>query len=174
MNDQHYPDDAEPINLLTLNTIRELVHLASQANLSELLVERDGTRLHIKCQPAAVASRQSPPAPVPPAATQSPAPTTHHQPHTHVGTHDNLNDDYILKAPLVGVFHSAPAPSGSPFVAVGDTIAAGDTVCLIESLQVMHPVGADIAGQIVRMLVQDGQAVEYGQPLMVLTPADSL
>jgi acetyl-CoA carboxylase biotin carboxyl carrier protein len=191
MNDQPHPTNADHTNLLTLDTIRELVHLVNQANLSELLIERDGTRLHIKREYPSAASQApaasamdnmtQPPAPdAPPdasatlnsmtlAVSQRPSmPTDQHSPSS------PSTDDYVLKAPMVGIFCSAPEPSSSPFVAVGDIITTGDTVCLIESLQIMHPIGADIGGRIAQILVQDGQAVEYGQPLMVLTPADSL
>jgi acetyl-CoA carboxylase biotin carboxyl carrier protein len=190
MPDQHHSTDADHTNLLTLDTIRELIALVNQANISELLIERDGTRLHIKRQHILAASQASAASmQPPPQAAQRPEPGT--PPETSANLHNTALspsqqlhvpggmpgrpiDEYILKAPLVGMFHSAPEPSSSPFVAVGDTIAAGDTVCLIESLQIMHPVDADRGGQIVHVLVQDGQAVEYGQPLMVLTPVDSL
>jgi biotin carboxyl carrier protein len=113
MNDQHYPTDADHTNLLTLDTIRELVHLVNQANISELLIERDGLRLHIKREHTPVASAipatsamsapraAQPPAPGTPPDTSAtlsntplPTPQQSHTP----------DNDYVLKAPLVGVF----------------------------------------------------------------------
>lgn len=74
--------------------------------------------------------------------------------------------EQLIKAPVVGIFYAAPAPESDPFVAVGSEIEAGTTVCIIEAMKLMNEVTSHCAGKIIEIYVQDGQRVEYGQPLM--------
>jgi len=71
---------------------------------------------------------------------------------------------------MVGTFRAAPSPTEPPFVQEGDELAVGSPVCIIEALGLMNRIDADMAGRVQRILVQDGQSVEYGQPLMLLEP----
>lgn len=75
-----------------------------------------------------------------------------------------------IPSPMVGTFYRAPAPDESPFVEVGDRIRAGQTVCIIEAMKLMNEIEAEFAGEIVEILVQNGEPVEYGQPLMRVNP----
>jgi acetyl-CoA carboxylase biotin carboxyl carrier protein len=75
-----------------------------------------------------------------------------------------------LTAPLVGTFYRAPEPDARPFVDVGDLVRVGDQVAIVEAMKLMNPVLADHAGRVQRILVEDGQPVEYGQPLFALDP----
>ena len=76
-----------------------------------------------------------------------------------------------LTAPLVGTLYRAPEPDARPFVDIGDLVRVGDQVAIVEAMKLMNPVLADHAGRVQRILVEDGQPVEYGQPLFVLDPA---
>jgi acetyl-CoA carboxylase biotin carboxyl carrier protein len=80
---------------------------------------------------------------------------------------DNL---HVIKSPIVGTFYAAPNPEAGPFVKVGDTVEAGQTVCIIEAMKLMNEIEADISGEVVRTLVENGQPVEYGEPLFALRP----
>ena len=71
----------------------------------------------------------------------------------------------IIKAPMVGVFYAAASPEAQPFVKVGDVIKKGDVVCIIEAMKLMNEISADIEGEVAEILVQNGQLVEYGEPL---------
>ncbi len=75
-----------------------------------------------------------------------------------------------VPSPMVGTFYRAPAPSESPFVEVGDRVKSGQTVCIIEAMKLMNEIEAEISGQVMEILVQNGEAVEYGQPLMRINP----
>ncbi len=75
-----------------------------------------------------------------------------------------------IYSPMVGTFYRAPAPGESPFVEVGDRIRRGDTVCIIEAMKLMNEIEAEISGQVMEILVENGSPVEYGQPLMRINP----
>lgn len=75
---------------------------------------------------------------------------------------------HVVKSPLVGTFFAATSPDAEPFVKVGDTVKKGDTLCIIEAMKIMNEIEADKAGTIAKVLVTNGQAVEYGQPLFII------
>lgn len=75
-----------------------------------------------------------------------------------------------IKSPMVGTFYRAPVPDESPFVEVGDRIRSGQTVCIIEAMKLMNEIEAEVSGQVMEVLVQNGQPVEYGQILMRVNP----
>jgi acetyl-CoA carboxylase biotin carboxyl carrier protein len=76
-----------------------------------------------------------------------------------------------VKSPMVGTFYRAPNPDEPPFAAVGDRIANGQTVCIIEAMKLMNELEAEVAGQVMEILVENGQPVEFGQTLMYVNPA---
>jgi acetyl-CoA carboxylase biotin carboxyl carrier protein len=80
------------------------------------------------------------------------------------------DDLHVIKSPIVGTFYAAPNPEAGPFVKVGDTVKAGQTVCIIEAMKLMNEIEADTSGEVVRILVENGQPVEYGEPLFALRP----
>ena len=77
-------------------------------------------------------------------------------------------DEHIIKSPIVGTFYAAASPEAAPFVRVGDLVEAGQTVCIIEAMKLMNEIEADVAGEVARVLVENGQPVEYGEPLFAL------
>jgi len=77
-------------------------------------------------------------------------------------------EGHVMKAPMVGTFYRASSPDASPFVEVGQTVKAGDTLCVIEAMKLMNEIEADISGVIKAIQVENGQAVEYGQPMFVI------
>jgi acetyl-CoA carboxylase biotin carboxyl carrier protein len=78
------------------------------------------------------------------------------------------DDLHVIKSPIVGTFYAAPNPESGPFVKVGDTVQAGQTVCIIEAMKLMNEIEADISGEVARIMVENGQPVEYGEPLFAL------
>lgn len=77
-------------------------------------------------------------------------------------------DLHIVKSPIVGTFYESPAPGSPPFVKPGDQVDAGQVLCIIEAMKLMNEIESDVAGEVVKKLVSNGQAVEYGQPLFAL------
>jgi acetyl-CoA carboxylase biotin carboxyl carrier protein len=161
--------DAQP--LLT-DDIRELLRLVSQSDIAELEIERGGAKVHIKraiAQPpmltagpgAAVAATApvgyQPVVIAPAAATQvesEAAPT-----------------GITVTAPMVGTYYAAPAPKEPPYVQVGDEVRPGDVLGIIEAMKIMNEIECEVQGRVAAILVEGGQAVEYGQPLMVIEPS---
>jgi acetyl-CoA carboxylase biotin carboxyl carrier protein len=86
-----------------------------------------------------------------PAAPDAPAPSGH-----------------VLKAPMVGTFYRSPSPDAKPFIEVGQNVKAGETVCIIEAMKLMNEIEADATGMVKAILVENGQPVEYGQPLLII------
>ena len=79
-------------------------------------------------------------------------------------------EEHIIKSPIVGTFYAGPSPDAGPFVRMGDHVEAGQTVCIIEAMKLMNEIEADIGGEVARILVENGQPVEYGEPLFALRP----
>lgn len=85
---------------------------------------------------------------------------------------DNYSDEgEVITAPMVGIFYSSPSPGQPPFVNKGQNIKTGDVLCIIEAMKIMNQIEADIGGKLVRILVENGDPVEYGQPLFVINPS---
>ena len=87
---------------------------------------------------------------------------------------DDLDDDTdepegeVVKSPMVGTFYRAPSPESAPFVEVGSTVKAGDTLCIVEAMKLLNEIEADFAGTVKAILVENGQPVEYGEPLFII------
>jgi acetyl-CoA carboxylase biotin carboxyl carrier protein len=75
---------------------------------------------------------------------------------------------YVIKSPMVGTFYRAPSPSADPFVKEGFTVATGDTLCIIEAMKILNQIDSDVSGVVKKILVENGQAVEYDQPLFII------
>ena len=75
---------------------------------------------------------------------------------------------HTVKSPMVGTFYRSSSPGAKPFVEVGDTIKEGETICIVEAMKILNEIEADKSGTVTQILVQNGQAVEYGQPLFVI------
>ena len=80
------------------------------------------------------------------------------------------SEEHLIKSPIVGTFYASASPEAQPFVRVGDFVEAGQTVCIIEAMKLMNEIEADISGEVARVLVENGQPVEYGEPLFALRP----
>jgi len=80
-------------------------------------------------------------------------------------------DAAIVKSPIVGTFYRAPAPGAEPFVSTGDYVTVGKTLCIVEAMKVMNEIESDFDGKVMKILMEDAQPVEYGQPLMWIEPA---
>jgi acetyl-CoA carboxylase biotin carboxyl carrier protein len=143
--------------------VRQLAELLDETKLTEIEVEDGGRKIRVARTVTAVASVAAPapavaaaPAPV---AAAPPAATAATPPADHPGT---------IKSPMVGTAYLAPSPEASPFVAVGASVAEGDTLLIVEAMKVMNPILAPRAGKVTQILVSTGQPVEYDQPLVIV------
>jgi acetyl-CoA carboxylase biotin carboxyl carrier protein len=138
--------------------IRELAALLDETGLTEIEVEHDETRIRVARSPAPAAVQVAAPAP-PPAALPASKTLSSAEPANQAGT---------VASPMVGTAYRAPEPGGKPYVDVGDTVLEGQTLLIIEAMKTMNQIPAPRAGKVIRILVEDGQPVEYGEPLIVV------
>lgn len=169
---------------LDLNELRELLTALNQTDIAELTLKSDDFELTVRrgirggVLPLADPSQIeiAPPSGLPPAsvapavmptgemAERSPVISTAPPP----PTHDRRWVE--ITSPMVGTFYRAPAPDEPPFVDVGDRVRVGQTVCIIEAMKLMNELESEVTGEIMEILVENGQPVEYGQPLMRVNP----
>jgi acetyl-CoA carboxylase biotin carboxyl carrier protein len=151
---------------MDLRKLKTLIDLVSESNVSELeITEAEGKVRIVKGGPAMVQGTHMPmqanvaaPAPaLAPAAPAAAAPAPAEAPKGH-----------IVKSPMVGTFYRASAPGAKSFVEVGSQVKEGETVCIIEAMKILNEIEADKSGTITQILCENGQAVEYGQPLFVI------
>jgi acetyl-CoA carboxylase biotin carboxyl carrier protein len=143
--------------------VRELAQLLSDNELTEIEVEDGDRRIKVKREPAPVITAA---APAPAAAPALTAPPMHAK--EDVGAAEEEVSGKSIKSPMVGTAFLSPQPGADPFVSVGDAVKAGDTLLIIEAMKVMNPITAPEGGVIKKLLVSDGQPVEFDQPLAVI------
>lgn len=152
---------------MDLRKLKTLIDLVSESNVSELeITEAEGKVRIVKGGGAVVYAPAAPAAPVaPPVAAavavpaavvaEAPAPAPEPVGHT-------------VKSPMVGTFYRAASPGAKPFVEVGSQVKEGETICIIEAMKILNEIESDKTGTITRILGENGQAVEYGQPLFII------
>lgn len=153
---------------MDLRKLKTLIDLVSESNISELeITEADGKVRIVKADPQAAVLQAAPvyaapsaPAPVVMAAGAAPAVAAPAAAPAETG--------HIVKSPMVGTFYRASGPNAKPFAEVGQAVKQGDAICIIEAMKIMNEIEADKTGTITKVLVENGQPVEYGQPLFVI------
>jgi acetyl-CoA carboxylase biotin carboxyl carrier protein len=160
-----------------LAEVERLLDFMEKHGLEEFEYERDGVRVRLK-KPSAHAPgvfRAFTPAEVSAGGTHAPAhsaPAAHHAPaHEAAAAVASKSDDlHIIKSPIVGTFYSAASPESEPFVKVGAQVESGQALCIIEAMKLMNEIESDVAGEVARVFVENGQPVEYGEPLFGIRP----
>lgn len=147
-----------------INQIRELVRVAEESGVGEIVVEEEGARIAVR-MPGAVAPAAAPVAAAAPAAAApaaAPAAAASHPANW-----------YCVTSPMVGTFYAAPAPGEPAFVQVGDVVAANQTLCIVEAMKLMNEIGAEEMGTVREVCVEDATPVEFGTPLFYIEPHTS-
>ncbi|WP_440109849.1 acetyl-CoA carboxylase biotin carboxyl carrier protein [Acidovorax sp. BL-A-41-H1] len=148
---------------MDLRKLKTLIDLVSESNVSELeITEAEGKVRIVKSGGAVV--QQYMPAPVPaPAAAPAAAPVAELPAPAAAAP-----AGHIVKSPMVGTFYRSSSPGAKAFVEVGSQVKEGETICIIEAMKILNEIEADKSGTVTRILGENGQAVEYGQPLFVI------
>jgi acetyl-CoA carboxylase biotin carboxyl carrier protein len=147
--------------------VRELAQLLSDNELTEIEVQDGERRIKVTREPAPViAAAAAPIAAAPAVAPALTAPPMHAR--EDVGEQAEEVSGHAVKSPMVGTAYLSPEPSARPFVEVGDTVKAGDTLLIVEAMKVMNPITAPEGGVVKKLLVADGQPVEFDQPLVII------
>ena len=153
---------------MDLRKLKTLIDLVSESNISELeITEADGKVRIVKADPVAPAPSTAQAAMMVAAPTAAPlaapAPAPVAEPAAPV-----VEPGHAVKSPMVGTFYRSANPGSKPFAEVGDAIKEGEPICIIEAMKIMNEIEADKSGTVTRILCENGQAVEFGQPLFII------
>jgi acetyl-CoA carboxylase biotin carboxyl carrier protein len=150
---------------MDLRKLKTLIELVESSGIGELEIQEGEERVRITrgVAPGAAASAPAPvyataaPSAVPASAAVAEAPAVPAE-----------SEGHLVKSPMVGTFYRSASPGAKPFVEVGDSVQVGDTLCIIEAMKLMNEIESDKAGVVKQVLVENGQPVEFGQPLVVI------
>lgn len=145
-----------------IELVRQLAAVLDETNLTEIEVEDGDRKVRVARKVSAAPVAYAAPAPVPAAAAAAPA-TMPSDPATITPAHENA-----VKSPMVGTAYLAAEPGAKPFIAVGQQVKAGDTLIIVEAMKVMNPIAAPHGGTVKAILIENGQPVEFDQPLVVV------
>ncbi|CAK0758506.1 biotin carboxyl carrier protein [Gammaproteobacteria bacterium] len=153
---------------MDIRKIKKLIELVEASGISEIEIHEGEESVRINRYPTAstlplTMVPGTPPAtmPAPPLAIPSVATVA-------INSESSLPSGHILTSPMVGTFYRSPSPGSKAFVEIGQRVNVGDTVCIIEAMKMLNQIDADYAGNIKAILVENGQPVEYGQPILVI------
>ncbi len=138
---------------LPLREVEQLVDLLQASGVGEILVRRGETEISVKARADAP---QTEPQAVPEVVEPEP----------------EMDGLHVVRSPVVGTFYRAPAPGEDSYVEVGDAVSAGQTLCIVEAMKLMNEIVADVSGEVVEVLAENADGVEYDQPLFRLRPAE--
>jgi len=147
------------------DAIRDLAKLLDETGLSEIEIQRDGVSIRVARDLTAAGTRarpSEPPTGAFPVAIATPPAEVPVDPTQHPG---------LVASPMVGVAYLGPAPGARPFVEIGSQVKAGETLIIIEAMKTMNQIPAPRSGTVTQILIEDGQPVEYGEPLMIIESA---
>jgi acetyl-CoA carboxylase biotin carboxyl carrier protein len=149
---------------MDLRKLKTLIDLVETSGIAELEIQEGEERVRI--------TRASAPPPAPlmlqPAQAQLTTPAAVATVPFTESAATPVDEGHPVKSPMVGTFYRSASPGAAPFVEIGDTVAQGDTLCIVEAMKLMNEIEADVGGTIKAILVDNGQPVEFGQPLFVI------
>mgnify|MGYP000202226136 CR=1 FL=1 len=155
---------------MDIRKIKKLIELIEDSDVAEIEINEGEESVRISrtssIQPQVVHQMAAPyPMPAAPAAPAAAAPQT-------AGTTETPAEGeitgHVIRSPMVGTFYRASSPGAKPFVEVGETVSSGETLCIIEAMKILNQIEADTSGKVSKILVENGQPVEYNQPLFVI------
>lgn len=157
---------------MDIRKIKKLIELLEESSLSEIEIVEGEESLRISragptAPPMAYAPQYAMP-PAPAAAAPAPASAPAAEGGAAPAEGDGIPDGQVVRAPMVGTFYAASSPEAENFVSKGQTVAVGDTLCIIEAMKMFNQIESDHAGTVVAILAENGQPVEYDQPLFVI------
>lgn len=160
--------------MLKVEEIKSLIDALHESSINELELEQDNVKLSLKKQVAVQIAEQPLQVATQPAAKSVPTHDTRVVEETNVETETVVetkeeNKNLItVTSPMVGTFYSAPSPDADPYVQQGDAVDEDTVVCIVEAMKLMNPIVSETKGKIVEIVAENGELVEYGQPLMVV------
>jgi acetyl-CoA carboxylase biotin carboxyl carrier protein len=164
--------------MLKVQEIRELIKLVDQSSIDEFVYENEGSKIQMKKNVAAVVTTVQPvlqaapvqTAPAPVAAPAAVAETKQEAPTVEATVQADTSNLHKITSPMVGTFYASPTPDADVYVKAGDKVSKDSIVCIVEAMKLFNEIEAEVNGEIVEILVKNGQLVEYGQPLFLVKP----
>lgn len=147
---------------MNLDELKELLGLLKDTDITELVIEREGTKIKIR--------RERFVGPFEIQQTTVTSPLSQVEQKAQPSQEEETKRLITVTAPIVGTFYRSPSPDAPPFVEVGTRVKKGQTLCIIEAMKLMNEVESEVDGVVVRILVENGQPVEYGEPLFLIDP----
>lgn len=156
---------------MDLKELQNFIRFVAKSGAQEVSLETDDFKITVKTGPDGVVYAQAPvfaaaPAPAAPAAAAAPA-----APAAAAAPAEDTSKYVTVTAPMIGTFYRKPSPDKPVFVNVGDTVKAGQTVCIIEAMKLFNEIECEVSGTVVKVIADDMKPVEYGQPLFLVDPA---
>ena len=149
---------------MDIRKVKKLIELLEASDIAEIEIHEGEESVRISRHgtlPPAPAAAPVAPAPAPPPAAESTADAAEEEKAPEMEGH-------VIRSPMVGTFYRAPTPGAKPFVTEGQSVKPGDTLCIIEAMKILNQIESDTAGVVKRILVENGQPVEYNQPLFII------
>ncbi len=152
---------------MNLKEIREIVKMLSGTDIAEFVLENEGVKLSLRKKDVFAPKFVAQPSPAPAPAAVAPA----EMPIVPAALAHAASDNTVtIVAPMVGTFYRAPSPDAPPYVNIGDEVEVGQPLCIIEAMKLMNEIESEVEGKIVRIMAENAQPVEYGQPLFIIEP----
>jgi acetyl-CoA carboxylase biotin carboxyl carrier protein len=148
---------------MNVKEIRELLELMAEHNVGEIEIEKDNAKIKLRKLPNGQVVMQNAPQMMSPMQSVIPAPVPAAAPSAPPAAEEGVT---IVRSPMVGTFYAAPAPDQPPYVSVGKAIKEGDVICIVEAMKLMNELKAELGGIVIEIMVQNGQTVEYDQPIL--------
>ena len=157
---------------MNLKELKELIEMLKNTDISELEIERSGVKVRLRKGGDVTFHPAMPRMEYPPAAITAPAIPEREQPAApEKATEAAAANQVKVASPIVGTFYRASSPDKPPYVEVGDIVKKGQVLCIIEAMKLMNEIESEASGKIVKVFVENGQPVEYGQPLFLIETA---
>jgi acetyl-CoA carboxylase biotin carboxyl carrier protein len=156
---------------LDINDLKEILRILEEQAITEFELEQDGVKLRVcRTAPAPVTAPPAFPSPAPAPAAAPIVPLESVAAPVPIALPKAAADEAVIKSPIVGTFYRSPDPNSPPFVSVGDTVRLGQVLCIIEAMKLMNEIEAEMVGEVLKVHVENGQPVQYGEPLFTLRP----
>ncbi len=149
---------------MDIRKVKKLIELLEESDVAEIEIHEGEESVRI----SRISSTMPMPVAAPVAAAPAPAPAPAEDPGPAADAAPAEPEGHIIRSPMVGTFYRAPSPNSKPFVEEGSTVGVGDTLCIIEAMKILNQIESDKAGKVLQILVENGQPVEYNQPLFVI------
>ncbi|MDX1636958.1 MAG: acetyl-CoA carboxylase biotin carboxyl carrier protein [Balneolaceae bacterium] len=161
---------------MDLKEIKKLLDLIAESEVNEVAIEEGDFKIKVKkqgeVQQVSMPQQQAQPQYVPRQAPSEAAPQAPSSPSAEAASGDEEDQQEpkgdVVKSPIVGTFYRSPSPDSDPFVTVGDSVDKGQTLCIVEAMKIMNEIESEFTGEVKKILVEDGEPVEYDQPLFII------